>query len=127
MGSCSIPNESRISFGQRREPRTVGTSAPEVLKSLVGQSSASGRLFMMETHGPEFPYDAIRATRLALEADYFRENEVPLKHGLLDIIGFFKAEKIPMAVATSTTRPRVMPLLRKAGLFEHFNFTILRG
>ena len=97
---------------------------PEVLMSLVGQSSASGRLFMMETHGPEFPYDAIRATRLALEADYFRENEVPLKRGLLDIFAFFAAEKIPMAVATSTTRPRVMPLLRKAGILDRFSFTI---
>lgn len=93
---------------------------PEILMSLVGQSGPSGKRMMIEALGPDFPYDAIRASRLALEAKYFGENEVPLKAGLLDLLAFFESKNIPMAVATSTARPRVLPLLRKAGIFERF-------
>ena len=97
---------------------------PEILMRLVGQSGPAGRRLMAEAYGTEFPYDAIRASRLDLEAAYFRDKEVPLKTGLLDLLSFFESKHVPMAVATSTARYRVMPLLRKAGIFGRFAFVI---
>ncbi|MFA5853404.1 MAG: HAD family phosphatase [Spirochaetales bacterium] len=92
----------------------------ELLTSLAGQPGSSDRRALGEAHGEDFPYDARRARRIALEAEYFRDHEVPLMPGLLELVNFLGAEKIPMAVATSTARYRVLPLLRKAGIIERF-------
>ncbi|MHB9154006.1 MAG: HAD family hydrolase [Spirochaetales bacterium] len=92
----------------------------ELLTSLAGQPESSDRRALLEAHGEAFPYDALRARRIALEADYFLSHEVPLKPGLLELIDVLEATRIPMAVATSTARYRVVPLLGKAGIFERF-------
>jgi len=96
----------------------------EVLMSLVGQSKPSGMRLLAEAYGPGFPYEAIRTRRLAMEAAYFRDNEVPLKPGLLDLVGFLESRGIPMAVATSTQRYRVLPLFVASGLLERFSFIL---
>jgi len=92
----------------------------ELLNSLAGQPESSDRRVLRETYGDSFPYDTLRARRLALEAEYFRNHEVPLKPGLIALLDFFQAWKIPMGVATSTARYRVLPLLRKADIIDRF-------
>ncbi len=92
----------------------------ELLNSLAGQPESSDRRVLRETYGDSFPYDALRARRIELEAGYFRNHEVPLKPGLIELLDFFETWKIPMGVATSTARPRVLPLLRKAGILGRF-------
>lgn len=96
----------------------------EVLMSLVGQSKPSGMRLLAEAYGPGFPYEAIRTRRLAMEAEFFRDNEVPLKPGLLELVGFLEARGIPLAVATSTQRYRVLPLFVKSGLLDRFSFLL---
>ena len=92
----------------------------DLLTSLAGQPEASDRRALREAYGEDFPYDALRARRIALEAEFFRDHEVPLMPGLPELVDFLGAKKIPMAVATSTARYRVLPLLRKAGIIERF-------
>ena len=92
----------------------------ELLTSLAGQPESSDRRALLEAYGKDFPYDALRARRIALEAEYFRDHAVPLMPGLPELVDFLGAKKIPMAVATSTARYRVLPLLRKAGIIERF-------
>jgi len=96
----------------------------EVIHGLIGLSAPRGRQHLMETLGPDFPYDAIRAGRLSLEAEYYKTNGVPLKPGLIELLSFLRAHGIPMAVATSTNRPRVLPLLEKAGITHFFEFAL---
>jgi HAD superfamily hydrolase (TIGR01509 family) len=97
---------------------------PESLMSLVGHSRAENKRIMVEAQGQDFPYDEIRKSRLALEAEFFRDNAVPMKLGLPELLDFLGARGIQMAVATSTPRPRVLPLLRKAGILERFALVV---
>jgi HAD superfamily hydrolase (TIGR01509 family) len=96
----------------------------DVIRGLIGLSAPRGRQHLIESLGPEFPYDSIRADRIAFEAIFYRENDVPLKKGLKDLLSFLQEARIPMAVATSTARPRVLPLLEKAGLIDIFEFAL---
>ena len=97
---------------------------PESLMNIVGHSGAENKRIMIEVQGQDFPYDEIRASRLALEAEFFRDNAVPMKPGLLELVDFLGARGIPMAVATSTPRPRVLPLLRKVGILERLALVV---
>lgn len=96
------------------------TLSLELLTSLAGQPESSDRRVLREAYGDSFPYDALRARRIALEADYFQDHEVPLKPGLLELLDFLQARKIPIGLATSTARYRVLPLLGKAGILGRF-------
>jgi HAD superfamily hydrolase (TIGR01509 family) len=95
-----------------------------LLLGLVGHSSAEGRRLLVEALGPGFPYDKVRAKRIAFEAEYYRDNPVPMKPGLVELLDSLRKAAIPLAVATSTTRPRVLPLMEKAGILKRFKFLI---
>ena len=45
---------------------------------------------------------------------------VPIKEGLLPLLEYLKAEKIPMAVATSTSEVRARRILKLAGVYNYF-------
>ncbi|HWR10341.1 MAG TPA: HAD family phosphatase [Rectinemataceae bacterium] len=96
----------------------------ELLKSFAGQPEYLDRQRLIEVLGPDFPYDSIVAKRLDMEAEYFLKNEIPIKPGLVDIIAFFGAKGLPMAVATSTPRYRALPLLGKAEVLDCFAFAL---
>jgi HAD superfamily hydrolase (TIGR01509 family) len=95
-----------------------------LLLGLVGHSSAEGKRLLVGALGPDFPYETIRARRLSFEADYYRDNPIPLKPGLLELLDSLGRVNIPLAVATSTTRPRVLPLMEKAGILDRFQFLL---
>lgn len=95
------------------------------LKS-VGIAAGGTRDLLMKTHGPDFPHDAIRATRLELAAASIAEHGVPVKPGLAGLLGFLEKAGLPCAVATSTNRVRVDPLLQSAGVAGYF-FAVICG
>jgi HAD superfamily hydrolase (TIGR01549 family) len=108
-----------------RAGKAHGWDIPQdAIHGLIGLSAPRGRQHLMETLGPDFPYDSIRADRIAFEAVFYKENDVPLKAGLKELLSFLKAASIPMAVATSTVRPRVLPLLEKSGVIDVFKFAL---
>ncbi|MDX9784850.1 MAG: HAD family phosphatase [Spirochaetia bacterium] len=109
----------------RSAGRAEGWDIPDkLLLGLVGHSSAEGRRLLVGSLGSSFPYDEVRARRLSLEAEYYLENPVPLKPGLIELLDGLARAAVPLAVATSTTRPRVLPLMKKAGILERFDFLI---
>ncbi|MCX7027195.1 MAG: HAD family phosphatase [Spirochaetes bacterium] len=96
----------------------------EILLNLVGRSGALWRKGMSEALGPGFSYDEVRAERIRLETAYYHENPIPIKPGLIELLDFLGFRGIPLAVATSTPRVRVLPLLSKAGILDRFEFLI---
>ncbi len=92
--------------------------------SSVGLAAKGTRDLLMKIHGPDFPHDAIRQRRLDLAAAYIAEHGVPVKKGLVELLGFLGVSGIPLAVATSTNRLRVDPLLGTSGLAQYFDAVI---
>ena len=96
----------------------------EVLLGLVGRSGPRWRKGMSEAMGPGFPYDDVRAERIRREAEFYGENPIPIKPGLMELLDLLGSRGIPLAVATSTPRARVLPILSKAGILDRFDFLI---
>jgi HAD superfamily hydrolase (TIGR01509 family) len=96
----------------------------EILLTLVGRSGPLWRKGMSEAMGPGFSYDEVRAERIRLETAFYSENPIPLKPGLMELLDFLGDRGIPLAVATSTPRTRVLPILTKAGILDRFRFLI---
>lgn len=96
----------------------------KLLLGLVGHSSAEGKRLLEGALGLAFPYEIIRARRLSFETEYYRNNPVPLKPGLMELLDSLGRAGIPLAVATSTARERVLPLMEKAGILDRFQFLL---
>ena len=96
----------------------------EILLGLVGRSGPRWRKGMSEAMGSGFPYDEVRSERIRREAAFYSENPIPIKPGLIELLDFLGSRGIPMAVATSTPRARVLPILTKAGILNRFEFLI---
>jgi HAD superfamily hydrolase (TIGR01509 family) len=96
----------------------------EILLTLVGRSGPLWRNGMSQAMGPGFSYDEVRAERIRLEAEFYGQNPIPLKSGLLELLDFLGNRGVPLAVATSTPRARVLPILTKAGILDRFGFLI---
>lgn len=102
--------------------REFGLELPrEVLAATIGLSAAATRDTILAWAGPEFPYERVRARRIALEAAHFSRHGVPLKPCLLELLQMLRAKGLPLAVATSTTSDRTIPTLQRAGILEMFS------
>lgn len=53
--------------------------------------------------------------------------EVPLRPGVMDLLKVLRDAAIPMAVATSTARPKSEAHLKKAGIFHNFDVLVTRS
>ena len=74
-----------------------------------------------EIFGPDFPFYDIRARRSELVEACFHEHGIPLKPGLLGLLGELKSRAIPRAVATSAGHDYAVNKLTRAGLLDWFD------
>ena len=123
MDGLMVDSERVVKLSWKRAGAAMGWDiGDEILLSLVGRSGPMWRKGMSEAMGSNFPYDEARAERIRLEAAFYSENPIPIKQGLVQLLDFLGNRGIPMAVATSTPRARVLPILKKAGILDRFEF-----
>ena len=90
------------------------------IKSFKGTSIDSSRKLVAKTFGDAVDYDAARRIRTEYVNGWSREHGVPIKPGLLTLLSYLKAHKIPAAVATSTRRDLAQMHLEDAGIYDDF-------
>lgn len=92
--------------------------SPELMEACRGKSSeAIGKLLKAE-FGEDFDYDRICLFKNNIYHEMIKENGVPVKNGLKELLEFLKEQKIPAAVATSTGRVSAEMVLKMAGVYE---------
>ncbi len=96
----------------------------EVFLAMVGTAAGSMKPILAKLYGESFPYDELRRLRLEIAALHLDEYGVPVKEGLRELLAFLRAAGIPMAVATSTNRARVEPLLARSGVAGFFQVVV---
>jgi HAD superfamily hydrolase (TIGR01509 family) len=96
----------------------------EMARHIIGINETSTRNYFREQLGPDFPYDMVRAEVIRLTGEEFEKNGIALKKGLLPLLDHLTKKKIPMAVATSTSRERALKKLSIAGLEGRFSILI---
>lgn len=85
-----------------------------------GKNPAVIREIFKEYFGEDFDYDLARNTKHEFFNQIIKQDGVPIKKGLVELLGFLKRENIPAAVATSTGQDRAEMILKTAGVYEYF-------
>ena len=92
----------------------------EVIYRMIGITNESARAVMQNEYGLDFPYDKVRDELRTLLNEEYEKNGIQHKKGLSFLLNHLSAAKIPLAVATSTSKNRAMEMLEKAGVLEYF-------
>ncbi len=94
----------------------VSVVMPETMGVRLGQE---GGIFRKH-FGSDFPYEAFIAEYRRRFAEKIDVQGVPVKEGLFDLLEYLKRENIPCAVASSTSRKKVLKYCDKAGVTGYF-------
>lgn len=95
------------------------TLTAEHMALLRGRNREGGKQAFLAHFGAAMPYDALWQAVMD-EFEHRMAVSVPFRPYLTELLDFLKAEKIPMAVASSTHRALVENHLRVAGLCDYF-------
>jgi HAD superfamily hydrolase (TIGR01509 family) len=93
----------------------------EAYSPVIGRTLREGEQYILEHFGADFPLEQFRAACRRLERIHLEAGPLPKKPGLEALIAFLESRRIPLAVATSTTRDMAPRQLEAAGLLHHFN------
>ena len=87
----------------------------------TGTTYARTKEIMMETDGPDFPYEEYAKEASVIYHERYDGGRLPVKKGVKEILEFLKKNKKKIALASSTRRQTVINQLRDAGILEYFD------
>jgi HAD superfamily hydrolase (TIGR01509 family) len=100
------------------------TIPDQLLFDSLGLSAVSARQLAQNTFGKDYPYDKIRKRADELEVAYVKENGVPVKTGLMEVLERLKRNEVLLAVATSSKRAIAEEYLRDADVYKYFDVVV---
>lgn len=125
MDGLMIDSE-RISFRLfKRKTEEMGLSCDLAFYTrLLGVNEQHGIFLLAEHYGQDFAAKAV-LDQIHKELDeILLHSGVPLKEGLLPLLAQLKKQGILCAVASSSTRRRVLAILEKANITEYFTAVV---
>ena len=90
----------------------------------LGLSAKKAEALAKANHGDDFPYAEVRKRADELELAYVRDNGVPIKDGLLEVLERLRKYGLTMAVATSSRRAIAEEYLINANVLKYFDVTV---
>ena len=87
----------------------------------TGTTMARTREIMMETYGPDFPYDEYAAEASAMFHERYDGGRLPMKRGVREILEYLRNHDKRIALASSTRRETVINQLRDAKILDYFD------
>lgn len=100
------------------------TMTVDFYKTLLGKPIKGIYEQFYKEYGNDFPIEEVIAKVHQYMADLFYNEGVPLKKGLLELLGYLKENQYKTIVATSSTRNRVDQILHIAQLEQYFDDSI---
>lgn len=91
-----------------------------IYRQFIGRDMRHREAVLLETFGPAFPLEGVKARRLALGDEREVREGVPTKPGALELLATLAALGMPMGLATGTRRSRAVRRLEQAGITHHF-------
>ena len=86
----------------------------------VGITAASMKAILMETYGPDFPYDQyLKEATAVFKARYGLTP--PMKSGVEPLLRFLREAGVPVALASSTGTKTIRAELAASGLLDYFD------
>lgn len=125
MDGLMLDTESLAARAWHDAARSIGVEFdPAVNVRLVGRNMGDCERLIREHHGERYPVAAlIEAWHGAYEAIIAAEG-VAVKTGLVELLDWLDARRVPKAVATSTRRTRATGKLTRAGVLSRFDAVV---
>lgn len=80
--------------------------------------------YFSKKYGEDFPFEKFQETYRNIFQEYVRENGLPPKKGLHELLEYLREEQLPMAVATSSSQEHALGNLEREGILEYFQAVI---
>jgi HAD superfamily hydrolase (TIGR01509 family) len=97
------------------------TLTDELNLAMVGRNEPDADAIILQVMGADFPVERCRRQANACYAALLEKEGIPIKNGLLELLGFLKQRSIMLAVATSTPRSLALHKLGLTGLDSWFS------
>ncbi|MCG1013263.1 HAD family phosphatase [Tepidanaerobacter sp. GT38] len=92
-----------------------------ISSNVIGSDFRDTKSFFMQYFGSSFPYDEIYQRKQEYMEQYLKNNGIPVKEGLYELIEFLENKSIMKAVATSTVRKKAEKRLSMGGIKDKFD------
>jgi HAD superfamily hydrolase (TIGR01509 family) len=86
----------------------------------VGRDLSWREKILKQRYGSSFPFDSVTAQRIEIGDRRELQEGLPLKAGVLDLLGQLSNLSIVIALATGTSRNRTIRRLTNAGILQYF-------
>ena len=95
-----------------------------VFHQLIGLNAQGSKRLLMDVYGSDFPYREFVEKVGQLISAHIRQNGIPTKPGIWELLDLLDQFKIPRAVATSTKKETALDHLRSTQLIDRFQFIV---
>ena len=82
------------------------------------------RKYFAEVLGEDFPYDLFCRREAEITGKTLKDEGVPHKKGLVELLKYLKSNDIKTAVATSTVYVRAIEHIKDAGVYDYFDVIV---
>ncbi|MDD9177314.1 HAD family phosphatase [Aliivibrio finisterrensis] len=93
----------------------------ELYLSIIGCNAKRIEQLFREGYGPSVDYPALNQEWRVRYTAVVKHQAIPVKEGVIELLEWLKANKIPMAVATSTQHDIAIKKLELAGIDGYFD------
>lgn len=96
----------------------------QLIIDCVGLNHINTKKRVLDALGEDFDYESIVAKIRLRNQNIIKENGIPLKPGLFELLDFLRENQIKCAVATSTKTETAVRHLKTAGVYDYFTTVI---
>lgn len=90
----------------------------------IGQNANDTKALVLEHLGADFPYDAFRKRVSECVWEQLKQNGVPVKKGVRELLAYLKENGYQIGLASSSRREAVQYHLTDTNLTEYFSVTV---
>ncbi|MFT4114031.1 HAD family hydrolase [Silvibacterium sp.] len=107
--------------------KTVGYEMPySFCRKMVGVAADGCRKLVRETYGPEFPLEEFFRAQEVILRELVDTGKLTLKKGVEPLLDYLEQNRVPRAIATSSSRVRTDHHLKMIGIFHRFDAIVTR-
>lgn len=100
------------------------TGVEEVFPLCIGLNDTDTRSLIMDRMGEEFPYDEFKKEASVWFHAYVKENGLPVKKGVREILEYLKENGWSIGLASSSRKQSVLSHLENTGLRDYFSVIV---
>lgn len=86
----------------------------------IGLNRTDCKIYLEETYGKDFPYEAFRKETSKLFARRVEKEGLPIMKGARELLQWLAGRRVKIALASSTSTPAVKSHLERAGFTDYF-------